>query len=770
MGESRRRHLVLSTFPPRRCGIGSYAAEQVLRLKQPNTQVVTFGLGKDCGGNIRLNIQQWRSILGNLMLVRPWAFDSITLHYTDGLFEVPPKGEGWRMGAKLAQAFMLFYLSVLSFGRLTITMHELIDKPGRGRWWQGVRRMAFRHAGKVEFHTELERQQALRVFKGALRPERTELVAHHRFMQRRVTDSRAEAKAALDLRGTVFLCCGFLQQHKGFDRAIRAVDQLPADMDVTLAIVGGMRVEAPEIVAYRDNLAALAARSPRTRFIERFVDDDELDRWIAASDVILLPYTEIWSTGIGARAMVADREVIHSDLPTFGQQFAGYGKAAVFRSDAEFVKLLGDAHGRAKARGDAEVAASHGTRTLVQVAGRRRLLFVIPLFGEQVGGGAERFIAELAECLIRFGTPVEVWATDSDALTGWNHRLRDATTLGPVPVRRFPAGTRSEKLFHWLHARENRGRTGRFHSWAWARANLYGHGMTEALEKQADDFSSIHLFHYLTGTAHRLMHVAPHKTVLHPFVHDETIARSVAMIDLFSLPRGIFVNSRGEAETAMRKRGGVALEQFHVLGNVVEVAPAYLRAPGLTPRLARVLEGKVPAHTPYVLYLGRVIHEKNVGALLEWHRALQGATVQPHLVLAGEGSLSPEQQAGGGGLVHHLGFVDEAAKHELIDGAVALVQPSLLESFSLVMIEAWLHGVPCIAHGHCPATSGHITRCGGGFSVVDAEQYRDAVLALMSNPKLWSTMAEQGRRYASETFSAESVVRRFHEGLDRLSL
>src|SRR5439155_159192 len=43
---------------------------------------------------------------------------------------------------------------------------------------------------------------------------------------------------------------------------------------------------------------------------ERYVSDEEFDRWIVAADVVVLPYRHIWSSGVMERAALYDRPVI----------------------------------------------------------------------------------------------------------------------------------------------------------------------------------------------------------------------------------------------------------------------------------------------------------------------------------------------------------------------------------------------------------------------------------------------------------------------------
>ena len=59
--------------------------------------------------------------------------------------------------------------------------------------------------------------------------------------------------------------------------------------------------------------------------------------------------------------------------------------------------------------------------------------------------------------------------------------------------------------------------------------------------------------------------------------------------------------------------------------------------------------------------------------------------------------------------------VDEADKWDIVRDALVAVSPSALESFSLVVVEAWVDRVPVLVNGACGPTREHCERSGGGL-------------------------------------------------------
>ena len=54
---------------------------------------------------------------------------------------------------------------------------------------------------------------------------------------------------------------------------------------------------------------------------------------------------------------------------------------------------------------------------------------------------------------------------------------------------------------------------------------------------------------------------------------------------------------------------------------------------------------------------------------------------------------------------------------EAIAGAAAVVVPGSLESLSLLALEAWAHGPPCLLNAASPVLAGHAARSGGGIGI-----------------------------------------------------
>jgi glycosyltransferase involved in cell wall biosynthesis/multidrug transporter EmrE-like cation transporter len=287
------RILVVSPYPPRHCGIGAYARDQVARFRDEGHDVTVLS-PPDGDGDEKAEFLGGQAFRRAAEMAA--GFDRVIVHFQPALY-FPPR----RPIPKVRTAWALRRLAARHGGRLEIVVHEA-DLPKLWRPDYRLLRSAFRQAGRVSVHTRsewlaLERDYRVRV--------RGEVIPHRAQSATADPPTRAEARAALDIEGSpLFVCAGFVQPSKGFDRAVRA---FPSDADANgarLYVVGSVRDPTAENEAYARELAEACRARPGTTFVNRFLDDAEFDLWVRAADWVILPYRMSWSSAVLARAQV----------------------------------------------------------------------------------------------------------------------------------------------------------------------------------------------------------------------------------------------------------------------------------------------------------------------------------------------------------------------------------------------------------------------------------------------------------------------------------
>jgi beta-1,4-mannosyltransferase len=298
--------VVVSSYPPRHCGIGAYARTQVDRLRDEGHRVTVIS-PTDGAGDVRVPFFGGRPFREAAR--RGKHADRIVVHFQPGLYYRPRAPL-----SKIATSLGLLWLCRRR-DRTEVLVHEA-DPPKRWRPDYALLAAAFRAAPVLLFHTASERDHLERVYgvrvRARLVPHIEGITVHSRL-------SREEARARLGLpvEGRILVTPGFLHPDKGIERAIEAVRDAATGR---LYVVGSVKDVTPRNQAYAARLRDLAAEVQGVELRERYLEDDQFDTWIAAADTVVLPYRRSWSSGALARAQALGVTVIVTDVGGLGEQ------------------------------------------------------------------------------------------------------------------------------------------------------------------------------------------------------------------------------------------------------------------------------------------------------------------------------------------------------------------------------------------------------------------------------------------------------------------
>jgi len=111
------------------------------------------------------------------------------------------------------------------------------------------------------------------------------------------------------------------------------------------------------------------------------------------------------------------------------------------------------------------------------------------------------------------------------------------------------------------------------------------------------------------------------------------------------------------------------------------------------------------------------------------------------------------------------GAVAESDKWDIMRDALVSVSPSALESFSLVVIEAWVEQLPVLVNGSRGPTGSIAKRSGGGLWFTSYPEF-DAVLErLVSDDGLRAELGGRGRAFVDGTSGGRCSWRAYGEFL-----
>ena len=388
-----------------------------------------------------------------------------------------------------------------------------------------------------------------------------------------------------------------------------------------------------------------------------------------------------------------------------------------------------------------------------------RIAFVAPFFGAKASGGAESECRQTALRLAQQpGIDVEILTTcllDLAHGTTINVHAPGTSRDGDLLVRRFRADVFDPGPFAVLNQRLINGETvSPEEERHFMARHVNSFDLYRYLAAESATYDWICFIPYLFGTTCYGTEICPEKSILIPCLHDEGYARMQLIRDMVARVARIAFHTPAEMQLAETLYGPAPHDgQRLLIGEGVDVHfdsdPERFRSQsGIT--------------APFLFYAGRKDSTKNVDTLIRFfaaHKSLKPTDLKLVLVGPREADI-PADMAGE---IIDLGFVDDQHKKDAYSAALALCQPSLNESFSIVMMEAWGCGTPCLVHSGCGVTREHIERSGGGLYFETFPEFTGALDYLCANPDMCHRMGEAGKRFVHANFEWSVIIERYIE-------
>ena len=398
-------------------------------------------------------------------------------------------------------------------------------------------------------------------------------------------------------------------------------------------------------------------------------------------------------------------------------------------------------------------------------ASRFEFALITPWFGSFAGGGGRAF-ASLAEMLQQCGYPVTVLTTCSRSpYEDWRKACHPAgeTQVGAIRVRRFPVDQSDPGPYHTAVATRMRGEPVSLElQHAFFENGLNSHALIEHIG-QLDPEVVLIAGTYFQSLVPSAINAHPGRIIALPAFHDEPEFYWAPIAEMVSNSRKLLFLSEEEKDLTIRAYGhgaGRRLVESPVVGLGVELSSsliARLEEPDFLQRTRM----KLGLPDRYLVYIGRIEPDKGLSYLFPWinrlneARAAHGENPIP-LVLIGEG---PPGVVPKSPWLIELGYLPEVEKLTVTAQAISLINPSKLESFSYVIMEAWLAGTPVLVPRDCAVTTGHVERCSGGLVYNNEIEFSAHVEALLDRD-MRAALVARGRRYVRSRFRWPDVMDR----------
>ena len=368
-----------------------------------------------------------------------------------------------------------------------------------------------------------------------------------------------------------------------------------------------------------------------------------------------------------------------------------------------------------------------------------KLACVVHRFGADIAGGSEGHCRLIAEHLAARHDVTILTTCAKDHLTWRNHYPAGETREHGLRVIRFAVtSARDMRRFMDLSDLVAADQASAADQEQWFRENgPDAPALLEHLCTHGAGYDRVLFWAYRYATTYFGLPLVADRAILVPTAEEDPLIHVDALAPFFTLPQGfLFLTPEEETLVAARAPG---------------VTPSAIIGSGLDPSagqgdLSRL--DPLRLGEPFVLYLGRVDPNKGCRTLIRhFLRYLKnGRAVQ--LVMAGPSSMEiPEHP-----LIRPLGFVDEAVREALLRQARALIMPSPYESLSMVLLEAWNHGLPALVNARCKVLRGQVERADGGLYYGNASEFIAGLDYLLDHQDVARTLGRQGLAYVDREY------------------
>ena len=385
-----------------------------------------------------------------------------------------------------------------------------------------------------------------------------------------------------------------------------------------------------------------------------------------------------------------------------------------------------------------------------------KLAFIVQRFGRDILGGSETLARQLAERLSRRHEITVLTTTAKDYITWKNEYKPGEEKQRGVRVVRFPVeGERDIDDFNKFSEGIYQGQPTREQELEWLeRQGPVSPELIEYLKKEHGRFDLLIFFTYLYYPTYYGLQVAPEKSVLVPTAHDEPPLKLGIFKEMFQLPSSYLFNTEAE-ELLVLDRFPVHKKMRETIGMGMEL----LDQPDPS-----IFRKRHDVSAKYFLYAGRIDGGKGLEELFRYfsfYKEEHPASGNLQLILIGKlGMKLPSDKS-----IRYVGFVDEAEKLSAMVGAVAVLQPSKMESLSIVTLEAFAVATPVIANAASRVLIDHCRNANAGFYYRDFEEFEEIVSLLLSDRNLASNLGKNGQRYIKENYGWQKLLSKYEHAL-----
>jgi glycosyltransferase involved in cell wall biosynthesis len=385
-----------------------------------------------------------------------------------------------------------------------------------------------------------------------------------------------------------------------------------------------------------------------------------------------------------------------------------------------------------------------------------KIAFVTPWYGPHIPGGMESETRRTVAHLQAVGFQVEILSTCiRDFFSNWNSNYHHpgVTIEEGITVRRFAVEKTERRSFQWASWRLQQGqRLTRAEEEEFTSQMIQCPPLYDYIADHCHD--TLYFFiPYLFSTTFIGARICPERSAIVPCLHDESYAYLDILKKVLPKSRSLILHSESELALVEKLFGPDEQQLRRVIGEGVDTDIEFD---------ADRFRAKFNLPGPFMLVVGRRDQGKNTPLLLHyWRRFVQERELGLKLLLIGPGDVGIDED-----LADHvidLGYVTTQDKYDAYAAATVLCQPSIHESFSLVIMESWLAGTPVLVNGHCAVTTEHCRKSNGGLYFTTYPEFAATANYFFMEKGVGQKMGQNGCRYVLANYQWPAIIEKYKQ-------
>jgi len=230
--------------------------------------------------------------------------------------------------ASILQLLCIAFSKIL-FMRTVVTVHDVESFSG-GTSRKQARRI-YRLSNMVIVHNEVSKRSLIDFT--SLNTDKIFIIPHGNYIDGLSTEDGVVAREKLNIpqQVPILLFFGQIKEVKGLDILLRALPDVVSKFPSTILIVAG-KLWKSDLEEY-SNLIHQLGIEKNVRLDIRYIPNNEVPNYYAASDIVVLPYRKIYQSGVLLMAMSYGKAVLVSDIPGMLEIIRDGKNGFVFRTE-----------------------------------------------------------------------------------------------------------------------------------------------------------------------------------------------------------------------------------------------------------------------------------------------------------------------------------------------------------------------------------------------------------------------------------------------------